>query len=546
MPNIAVIGTGYWGKNLVRNFAELGALHTICDTDMARLETHKSRWPHVHVSTTFSEVLQNVEIDGVAIAAPASLHYTLAKAALEAGKNVFVEKPLALTAIEGEELTTLSHQVNRILMVGHLLEYHPAVIRLKELVDDGVLGKVQYIYSNRLNLGKIRKEENILWSFAPHDLSVILLLLNEMPSQVASHGAAYLHQDVTDVTVSTLEFPSGVRAHIFVSWLHPYKEQKLVVVGDKQMACFDDTVSAGKLKLFPHNIQWIERAPVVQKAQAETVEITNMEPLREECQHFLTCVEHHTIPRTDGASGVRVLRVLQACQQSLEERGAVVPLHKTTSFLPAPASDPQPYYVHPTSTVDKPSSIGRGTRIWHYSHIMPEAQIGESCIVGQNVLIGSGVTVGDRVKIQNNVSVYTGVTLEDEVFCGPSVVFTNVMNPRSAIQHREPFQQTVVQKGATLGANATIICGITIGKYAFVGAGAVVTKDVSDYGLVLGNPGHICGWVCECGTRLHLTIDQTVCSNCQRAYTLQNDQLTLTDEGNNTTIQKAPAEIFKV
>jgi UDP-2-acetamido-3-amino-2,3-dideoxy-glucuronate N-acetyltransferase len=544
MPNIAVVGTGYWGKNLVRNFAELGALHTICDTDIRTLKSFASQWSHLHLTANFSEVLQNPEIDAVAIAAPAVLHHALSKAALEAGKNVFVEKPLALTATEGEELTALSHQRDRILMVGHLLEYHPAVIALKNLVDDGVLGKVQYIYSNRLNLGKIRKEENILWSFAPHDLSVILSLLNEMPSHAASHGATYFHQGVTDVTISTLDFPSGVKAHIFVSWLHPYKEQKLIVVGDKQMACFDDTVSDGKLKLFSHNIQWIERVPVVQKAQAESVVIADIEPLRAECQHFISCIEQHTAPRTDGANGVRVLRVLQACQQSLEEAGAVVPLANPTSSSPASTSVSQPYHAHPTSTLDDSCSIGCGTHILPYVHIMHEAQIGESCNIGQNVLVGSGVTIGNRVKLENNVSLCAGVRLEDEVFCGPSVVFTNVMYPLSDGHSHQELQPTIVHKGATLGANATILCGVTIGKYAFIGAGAMVFKDVPDYGLILGNPGQLHGWACRCKTQLYLTAGQSICSACHRVYSLRGGQLIPIEEDNYISIQHVAAETF--
>ena len=544
MPKVAVVGTGYWGKNLVRNFAELEALHTICDTNINTLQTFVPQWPHANLATKFSEVLENPEIDAIAIAAPAVLHYSLAKSALQAGKHVFVEKPLALTVGEGEELTALSHQTNRILMVGHLLEYHPAVTTLKKLVDNGVLGKVQYIYSNRLNLGKIRKEENILWSFAPHDLSVILLLLNEMPSHVASHGATYLHQGVTDVTISTLTFPSGVKAHIFVSWLHPYKEQKLIVVGDKQMACFDDTLTEGKLKLFPHNIQWIERVPVVQKAQGEIIQIAAVEPLREECQHFLSCVTQRQNPRTDGANGVRVLRVLQACQRSLEEGETVIVLPTKNPLQASSISDVQSFYIHPTSTLDEPCSIGHGTRIGHYAHVMPEARIGKLCSIGQNVLVGSRVRIGDHVKISNNVSVYTGITLEDNVFCGPSVVFTNILHPRSEFRSRQVFQPTLVQKGATLGANSTILCGVTIGKYAFIGAGSVVTKDVPDYGLILGNPGQLDGWVCICGSRLHVTAGQTTCSKCQRGYPLQGGQLTAMTGESNVAVQDATAEIF--
>jgi UDP-2-acetamido-3-amino-2,3-dideoxy-glucuronate N-acetyltransferase len=319
-----------------------------------------------------------------------------------------------------------------------------------------------------------------------------------------------------------LEFPSGVQAHIFVSWLHPYKEQKLVVVGDKQMACFDDTVPEGKLQLFPHHIRWIERVPIIQKAQAEVIETANAEPLREECAHFVSCITYRTTPRTDAASGVRVLRILQACQQSLEEGGTVVSLPTSSSSFSTLEYTNLPYFVHPTSTVDEPCTIGIGTRIWHYSHIMTESHIGTDCILGQNVLIASHAIIGNRVKIQNNVSIYTGVTLEDEVFCGPSTVFTNVVNPRSAIPRREAFRQTIVRQGATLGANSTVICGVTIGRYAFIGAGAVVTKNVPDYALILGNPGRLCGWMCECGVRLHFTAGEAICWDCDRSYCLQN------------------------
>jgi UDP-2-acetamido-3-amino-2,3-dideoxy-glucuronate N-acetyltransferase len=525
MPHIAVIGTGYWGKNLVRNFAELGVLHTVCDTNHALLEGVRDRWPYVRTSAALTEVLHDDEIDAVAIATPAALHYSLAKAALHAGKDVFVEKPLALTAVEGEELTALSQRLGRVLMVGHLLEYHPAVLALKRLIDAGTLGKVQYIYSNRLNLGKIRREENILWSFAPHDISVILLLLNEMPLRVASHGASYLHQRIADVTVSTLEFASGVSAHVFVSWLHPYKEQKLIVVGDQQMACFDDTVSEGKLTVFPHHIQWIDRIPIAQKAQGEVVEIPNVEPLRAECQHFIDSVVQRTTPRTDGMNGVRVLRVLQSCQRSLEAGGTVVTLPPAPCTESSPDSREQPYYAHPTSAIDEPCQIGSGTRIWHYSHVMAGASVGDNCTLGQNVLIGADVTVGNGVKIQNNVSVYTGVTLEDDVFCGPSMVFTNVINPRSAISRRHAFKPTLVRRGATIGANATIVCGVTIGSFAFIGAGAVVTKDVPDYALILGNPGRLHGWMCACGVRLHFEEHMAVCVECSQSYVMDNGRV---------------------
>jgi UDP-2-acetamido-3-amino-2,3-dideoxy-glucuronate N-acetyltransferase len=232
---IAIVGTGNWGRNLVRNFASLDSLAVICDVEEKKLAFVKKQYPELKTTNSFVEVLSDSSVDAVVIATPAELHYQMARDSLVADKHVLVEKPLALNVAQGEELLGLSNERKRTLMVGHLLRYHPAVIKLMELVKEGELGKIQYIYSNRLNLGKIRREENILWSFAPHDISVILALTGEMPGEASSFGANYLHERIADVTLSHLSFPSGIKAHIFVSWLHPYKEQKLVVVGDRKM-----------------------------------------------------------------------------------------------------------------------------------------------------------------------------------------------------------------------------------------------------------------------------------------------------------------------
>jgi UDP-2-acetamido-3-amino-2,3-dideoxy-glucuronate N-acetyltransferase len=507
--NIAVIGSGYWGKNLVRNFAELGALHTICDSDPEKLESFKSLYPGVNASVDYSQVLADQQIQGVAISTPAVSHYSMAKQALLAGKDVFVEKPLALTIKDGEELVRLAEENNKILMVGHLLEYHPAVVKLKELIDKGELGKINYIYSNRLNLGKFRTEENILWSFAPHDISIILLLLGEMPREISAHGGYYLHQDIADVTLTSLAFEGGIRAHIFISWLHPYKEQKLVVVGEKKMALFDDTRDKDKLLLYSHEIEWIDRRPVPRQKPPQAVEVPAEEPLKLECQDFIECIKERRKPRVDGRKGLQVLEVLSYCQRSLEEKGRIVSMNSGKSS----------FFVHETSIVEEPCQIEGGTKIWHFSHIMPDVTIGKDCVIGQNTFIGKGVKIGNNVKIENNVSVFEGVTLEDGVFCGPSCVFTNVINPRSPISRKHEIKSTVAREGATIGANATIVCGNTIGRYAFIGAGAVVTRDVPDYAMVYGSPARLKGWVCECGVNLDFTgKNKTKCPACGKEY----------------------------
>ena len=555
MTNIAVIGSGYWGKNLVRNFNELGVLHTICDNNLATLRCFKEKYPDKNFQTSIEVVLQNPDIDAVVIATPAETHFELAKKALLANKHVFVEKPLALIVKEAEELQQLALSRNLKLMVGHILLYHPAIIKLKKIIDSGELGKINYIYSNRLNLGKFRTEENILWSFAPHDISVILCLLEEMPTQVSAQGGNYLNQDIADVTMSVLSFKSGVKGHIFVSWLHPNKEQKLVVVGDKKMAVFDDTLTEGKLQIYDNGVEWVNRQPVPRKNEAQIVPIDDSEPLRSECAHFLKCIEFDSTPKTDANNGIRVLKILNACQESLERQGAIVSL--TCPLVPQ-ASSPcpstigcasnecradlaggrphngrrdgnglsEPYFAHETAVIDKPCRIGNGSKIWHFSHVMSGAEIGENCSIGQNVVVSPRVTIGNNVKIQNNVSVYEGVVLEDDVFCGPSMVFTNVINPRGHISRKHEFKSTIVMKGATIGANATIVCGNSIGKYAFIGAGAVVTKDIPGYALVVGNPARIVGWVCECGQKLNFISVASTCKNCRKQYQKNGETIT--------------------
>ena len=240
---------------------------------------------------------------------------------MTAGKDVFVEKPLALEVAQAEELVELARRKKRVLMVGHILEYHPAVRKLAALVDSGELGDIHYVYSNRLNLGKVRQEENILWSFAPHDISVILLLVGAMPEWASTSGQHYLQHEIADVTMTCLAFPGKPRAHIFVSWLHPFKEQKLVVVGSRKMAVFDDVVKEGKLKIFDKGIEWKDGRPVTRQTSESTLFFPEVEPLREELGHFVDCVRSRKKPVTDGANGLRVLRVLDACQRSIENGG---------------------------------------------------------------------------------------------------------------------------------------------------------------------------------------------------------------------------------
>jgi UDP-2-acetamido-3-amino-2,3-dideoxy-glucuronate N-acetyltransferase len=323
---VALAGCGDWGRNLARNLYQMGHLVAVCDENPAVLREVKRSYPRVAVARRLDALLARRGVTAVAVAAPAEQHYALARQALLADKDTFVEKPLALRVADAEDLIRLARRRKRILMVGHILEYHPAIRKLRDLVRRGELGAILYLYSTRLNLGKVRKEENILWSFAPHDLSVLLLLVGALPEWASTHGQHYLQHEVADVTMTCLGFPGKVRAHVFVSWLHPFKEQKLVVVGSRKMAVFDDVAKEGKLRIFDKGIEWRDGRPVTRQTAESTLFFPEIEPLREELLHFVECVRTRRRPRTDGRNGLRVLRVLDACQRSMEGGGHPVRL----------------------------------------------------------------------------------------------------------------------------------------------------------------------------------------------------------------------------
>jgi len=331
---LAVAGCGHWGKNLVRNFDSLGALHGLCDVDANRLASLGQAYPTARRYSRYEELLADPELQAVVIATPAEHHMKMAIAALEADKDVFVEKPLALTAADGRQMTEAARRTGRLLMVGHLLLYHPAVRAIQRIVDSGELGRLEYIYSNRLSMGKIRQEENALWSFAPHDVSVILMLTGgAMPVQATATGGAYLQPNIADVTLSTLLFDRGARAHIFVSWLHPYKEQRLVVIGSRRMLVFEDSRATDKLLVYDKEITWKDGAFEAAQPKATPVAIEADEPLRAECAHFIECVATRRPPMTPGEDGVRVLEILEACQRSLQMNGEPVQVATASRIL---------------------------------------------------------------------------------------------------------------------------------------------------------------------------------------------------------------------
>jgi predicted dehydrogenase len=336
--HIAVLGCGGWGKNIVRTLQGLSALTSVVEPTTAGRALAAQLAPDADIHEHPDAVWTDDAVTGVMIATPAETHYELARQAIAAGKDVFVEKPLTIDLAEARDLVAYARSAERILMVGHLLEYHPAVLKLHELISTGELGRIRYIISNRLNLGKIRTEENALWSFAPHDIAVILRLVGAMPFEVVATGGSYVSPNIADVTVTQLLFDNGVRSHIFVSWLHPFKEQRLVVVGSKKMASFDDV--AKELVLYDQRVDWQEGQPIPVRGEGEAVQFPADEPLKQECLHFLQCMETRRVPRTDGLNGLRVLQILHAAQRSLVTNGHPVMLDGLAETLRPPLADP--------------------------------------------------------------------------------------------------------------------------------------------------------------------------------------------------------------
>lgn len=326
-PNVAVIGAGNWGRNHIRVLHQLGALAAICEAQPEIRDGISDGYPDVPVFSDPRAMFEQVPaIDAAVVATPSATHAEIARTVIAAGKHVLVEKPISLTVEDGLSVMRLADEKNVVLMVGHLLLYHPVFNALEDFVAKGGLGELRYAYSNRLNLGKIRKEENALWSFAPHDVSMLLRLFGAMPTRVVANGGAWLKRGVADTSLTHMCFPDGRQAHIFVSWLHPFKDHKLVLVGDRGMLVFDDVAKGpDKLLFFDHKVGWQDELPVVDKADGKALPYGSDEPLQCELNEFLTCIRTGNRPRSDGAEGMRVLSVLDACGRALVSGHDVVP-----------------------------------------------------------------------------------------------------------------------------------------------------------------------------------------------------------------------------
>ncbi len=305
---VGIVGAGIWGKNLVRNFYNLNYLDTVCDMDEENLARTKNDYPGVHLTKDFNEMLKNPEIDGIVVATPSHTHFKLVKAALEAGKNVYVEKPIATTSEEAKELNDLATSKGLVLMVGHLLLYHPAVNRLKMIVESGELGEIKYVQSDRLNINYFKNDRSVMWDLAPHDVSMISHILGEEPERVISaFGVSSEGNEIMDITHIDIKYPSGAVAHVSDSWIHPQKRVNLMLRGSKGSAMFDDTLAENKLQVF------LNDKP--NSASTISLDYLEIEPLKLECEHFIKCIETGKKARSDGENGYFVVKVLEEAEK---------------------------------------------------------------------------------------------------------------------------------------------------------------------------------------------------------------------------------------
>jgi UDP-2-acetamido-3-amino-2,3-dideoxy-glucuronate N-acetyltransferase len=512
---LALVGHGRWGRNHARTLAGLGALATVCDPSRAVRDDVLERYPGVAVCAT-PEELAGMELDGIVLATPADTHAPLGKSFLEKGYHLFVEKPLAMDLDDALEMGRLAQQRQRVLQVGHILEYHPVRRRIEEILGSNELGQLLSARLVRTNLGTIRDAEDILLSFAPHDLAFALSLGGGLPSQVNADGLDLLGRGIADAASITLYFerPTPFHVQIQVSWFEPRKEHRALLIGTEGMLEWNDTKGERSLTLYRTRLQHGNGQPTaVSLAERVELPMEEGEPLKLELSDFIDCIASGGTPRSGAASGIEVLTVLEACMRSIRQKRRVNVMREPTD-----------YFVHESAIIHPSATVGKGSKIWHHCHIMHSCVIGDDVSLGQNCFVAAQARIGTGTRVQNNVSVYEGVELGREVFVGPSAVFTNVRFPRAFVSRKGEYENTRVMDRATIGANATVVCGVNIGEYAFVAAGAVVTKDVPPHVLVEGVPAVRSGFMCRCGERLHFVgSDHTRCRRCDLPFRKAGD-----------------------
>jgi UDP-2-acetamido-3-amino-2,3-dideoxy-glucuronate N-acetyltransferase len=508
---VGLIGGGYWGKNLIKTFNEIESLHTVCEINEELQKFYKTHYPYVKITGNYDDMLNNSEITSICCSLPAPMHYEFSLRALNAGKHVFIEKPITLNTDHAQHLITVANAKNLHIMVGHLLHYHDSVKLIKQYISDGHLGDIRHIISNRQSHGILRSFENVLWSFAPHDISVALSLVGLQHEKLditdmTCSGSKSLGTDVHDVVNSSM-MVNGVYVNINVNWLSPYKEQKMTIVGTEGMIVFDDV--AKTLVLYDKPTALDTSGTVIANKNGKSKIITpesQYSPLYNECSHFVNLCKGNVENVTNGNEGLRTLFVLRNFDEILNSKNnissdlnSVLSVIDEDANVPMHTENPSDFMHHITSEVDEGALIGTNSKIWHWTHITKSAKIGENCNVGQCCYIAG--ELGNGCKIGNGVNVWLGVKCANNVFVAPSVVFTNDINPRCAHSKGGEYVETIVEEHATIGANSTIRCGIIIGKQSLIGCGAVVTKDVPPYHIVVGNPATSIGTIDEFGNR---------------------------------------------
>lgn len=504
-PFIALFGAGRWGKKLLERLYSLGVLRTVVVRSLDKHQEEKARYASLEWTTEPTAVWKDPAIQAVVIATPALTHPSLVKEALQHGKHVLCEKPLAFSTAQAQSLIALAREEKRLLAVGHVLRYHPAIQQIRLLLAKGYIGRLHTIESERTSFASFPLTEDVVWGLAIHDLDLLPWLVGEAPDKATVEGSRPLQGSQLDSAQIVLRFPSGVRGIIRASWRSPQRKRTLTLTGTDGILVFEEDFPKGQLLHYPIQTQWLaSREPVLTLPPTPTcLAYPEEEPLTLELLDFIRCVQTQQVPAAAAETVLETIRLAEKLSRQLDPQLA----------------PPLPYFVHPTALIDEDVEIGPGTKIWHFSHILKGSRIGRDCVLGQNVVVGPLVRIGNNCKIQNNVSLYYGVELEDGVLCGPSCVFTNDKYPRAFIERRNEFLMTRVRRGATIGANATIMCGVVIGQFAMVGAGAVVTQDVPDHALVLGNPARQVGWVCTCGETLEKhNSDLWLCKRCNLFY----------------------------
>jgi UDP-2-acetamido-3-amino-2,3-dideoxy-glucuronate N-acetyltransferase len=466
----ALIGCGYWGIKIMRTLKH--QIGTVCENRPDIIDLIKEEFRGVSIEPDWQKLLKNDGIKNVMIALPAELHFKFAKDALLANKNVFVEKPLSIHLSEVEELVKLAEQKGLILMMGHLLHYHPHLNQIKKMVKSGEIGRVLQIRARRMSYGIFRKYDNVLWTVGIHDLSWILSLIDLQSithsTLKGSNLTNHSNLDMADVTLTTND---GIDVSVSCNWISPHKEQSLVIYGTEGVIYADDV----KKEFFSMDYQG-------NKTSIEPGE--QYLPLAIECHHFVTCCQTNQEPDTSARRVYPVYQLLDRLERQWQGESAN-------------------HFAHPTATIDAGVKIGQGSKIWHHCHLSNDSSIGRDCSLGQNVYLGDQVVLGDRCRLQNNANVYSGTIAGSDVFFGPNCVITNDKHPRIGFSLNGEYVRTTIEDHVSIGAGAIIIAGVKLGRGAMIGAGAVVTRDVEPYTLVVGNPARRIADIDEEGKRIN-------------------------------------------